>query len=1477
MRNLAVGLVVLAVTTLAACGGGSSAPNTNPLLITSTALPSAASGQTLNHVIPITGGYGGPYRLSVIAGRLPDGLTLDNATHSIVGTLLEAGTFFFRIQVIDVGGTPFQSTAADFNWNVTVGAVQIVDARPEFFPVGTQTDADGNVVNPDYPALPNTVYNQFASIQLVVAGGFPPYSCQLIDDPSNPDDGDLPQGAIIPADSCSIVGSPAEVRAGGAPFIITIEATDSHGSTGRLTMQWKITTPPIIIATEDLPDGRQGRTYTVTLIVAEGVPPFNFEFVACDVARDGEGEPLVDYQSPNPPVVTSDCSRTRPEHANGALAKIDATYYPPQDLLGPNYAALGYVAPPEGIFLGDIETSPFVTAGTITGIPRRRGDFQVNLHVESSLVPNEAGQQAWRRYEFSMLPPDNPLQQDPVYTLEDVFIPAPPYSTLPEIEAGTAFNPDVSSHPAAGLQLLAFGGVPRDGRTDAPHASQVSSIEGTGPGQEVPNTYSWTVAWDPDGNGGFQPSGLVFDSSGVLSVPDPNSVQRTSPMEVQFCAFDSALPVQLASQDCRKVSLSIGPDKVMITESDTPASYQFNGDLTSNDSNHKLRVLEPFTAIPAIIRDINSGDISPTHSLPATTGLAASGVQTLLEGMDILRIAVNPTGWWDDAHGLNPAGGRPFQHGDSIRRYPYQGSGSPDTSWQPNVTAVDLPDCTSPSVTHAPNSGVYTNGGNLYAFASDDYLGFFILRPDATVYVPAAFDRSTYNAMGDGWVQDSSVSDKNSMLRMPQISISPDGRFAAVKLRTVETNIFESAFSTKVLLFSLTGEKAFAGATYKILDTGSLGGSTTGVYQYGTSIALTNRYIYWLCGNNTGSEAAWHGHFIYRYEITNATGTVTAAATAGSFLAPNFSTNWTNNVAQPMQTAFHKFDSITSFQSVFDPSTSGFTQIEIASSEMYLYDGANLDEQGLAPMPFRVSRNGNVCAILAAVDPNTTFHANVMNHHVWADVNGVGLRQVSTAQRHSPQGGGRGYGLAYGPNSVPHWARYTGPTTGFEVSDDGSKIAVVVNRRTGSISSFSSNNWDNDRQDLIGFSTTDNWSTSAEAFISGNDAGSSRRFAGSSKWRFGSLVFTKDNQGLVFWAGVPWSPTNAGGGAHTFVGTFYSYEFSTDTLKSILPTADGGNSGGLVTYTTASPFNPSTTDWTTAAGLVKPVGGFLSRNRDFFYVTTLGALSTSKQTNMQVIGVNIRTLNNAASINGIPDGRAFAVSNWPAQRGFLSTYLYYPFYSLGSQRYFMPGRGMGGGMQVMAEDGGTVFFATHRQSNGPSNSPDSFAGGPHIPTYWGDYGGYSGEVYAMSADVGGAARALTSLGGGDFVGRNITYLESSNSGGELAFVYQAGNVSQYNYSAERVGYIRRIAFTSTGALANTPTVHLLESSNGRAGDSMAHGPLGDRLYYAYKSGISDEAQKELVEARISGSSTTPTIRRFATGNEQRFNVLTAGR
>jgi hypothetical protein len=1224
------------------------------------------------------------------------------------------------------------------------------------------------------------------------------------------------------------------------------------------------------------------------MTIVDGVGPFAFEFVKCDVNRDAFGEPTVVYQSPLPPTITPACASQR----------VTAADYPAQNLMGPDYRA--FAVPPEGIVLGDGPGGiALADPGILTGVPRRRGTFRVVLHVSSQVASTARGQHAWKVFEFDVAPADPfpAFDHDPDYTLGTAFSAVPPYVRIADAEVGVAaYNPDVATHPTAGLQLLAQGGVRKDGLTDAPHASEVVSIEGTLPGQEDGSTpgggFDWTVDPNPAGDGdaySVLPPGMALDGwTGVWRVGNAALLAKQSPQALEFTVRDQQLPVQLRNVATRRVNFAVGPDTLVITESTTSSTITTGSNWwPMNDNAQTVRICLPFTGAPVVVRDLLLTDMSATHGVPSTTGLSGStALDTLLSDQDMLRVCVNPAGWWNDVHNLHPYGARSGTHAD---RNGYDNyiwgendlSSATDYSRQPTVTAVEIPAYRpdgSPFVSHDPANGVYTNGGKLYPFANGSYFGAFVVRSDASIYVPFAIgtgesvNGATYNGFGDGMMLAWAATSR-SQLRIPHMAVSPDGRFAAMKIKTNATLFTETAATTKIVVFSLTGEKPFGGQTWCIVDSGSVGNATTGTYLYAPSMVLTNSHLYYLCGNLQGTfttETPSRQHFVYRFQIANpTTGAVVAGATgAGALLgkADPLETAWTNTVSSPMQTRFQLY---------MNPLVSGF-----ATASFMHMDGGNLLENSLAPLPFRVSANGRSIAILAMVD-QTVLGANSQAFHVWVDFEGQGVRRLSSAPRHMTGGGSRGYTLARGSssNTYENWHRYAGSTPQLEVSDDGSKVAVVVNRFAGT-PTFSSpaSSWATAREDVIAYRTTDNvnWT---EVPITGDGVSNVFSAAGAALWRFGSLTFTKDNAGLVFWGGFStyWaaSTTSSYQTSHMYAGTLYGANVATPagianvTVTSLLPASEGGASAGVASYTTASPYNPTLPagTYSAVAGVIKPYGGFLSRNREFMYVVNKGGLNASSA-EYRLVGVNVRSTNPLASVNGHPDFRAFAVGGWPTRRGFISgTYNYYAQYGLSLTDY--PAyRKHGMCLQVMPNGTGWVFFGSQYQSNGPTAGQSTTLGGPFYTTYSYDYASYGGEIEGFNADVGGQVVRLSSFGTDTQI-RRMHFLEPTDGGQAVAYVFDTFGTNNGSVSNEQLHVVGNIGFDAgTGASTGTPLRRSVETSPSRISDAFSFNSAGTRLYYAV--GTTNENAKTLKEATITASGVTY---RTLVGSGKRFNVI----
>lgn len=1536
LSTLALPAVVAASLGLAACGGGGHGfrvANQN-ISVPSSVLPTAVSGQQIDFQIPLDGGCGGPYTMSVIAGQLPPGLTLDNATRSIVGTILQEGNYNFTIQIDDTGCEPFSSVTVAYSWGIAIGPVVIAACDPPFIP-NAQYNPPNTTKWPVLEGIRTTVFGAFATFNFTFAGGYPPYNLEVIDDVADPQDtrwipppGSLPQGMNISNGIAggSFTGAPQQAS-GNQPFILTFQVTDSLGNTGIRKVQWKVDTPPIIIATTNLPNGRCGLNYGQTIQIVDGVPPFKFELTSLH-------QNVLVENSPNAP--TLDVGTVSVLSGVSSLRQVAPGCYPPQNAAsGPLY---GHITP-EGVYLKD-------DAGQFTGVPRRTGTFSWHLHVRSGLVPNEFGQHKWHTYsnvsfapseQAPINPPQVPFAYGSLATWTQAgLLSQPPNAldALPSLEKGSTYNPDGGP---AGVSCIALGGVAKDGRLDAPHESEATDVSLGSPvydpafppasTAEFPGSYDWVVDWNPLALGTVAPVGLNFlPETGLFHVPVPANLVPQNFQTIRLTTRDEQLPTPTYPNSITALlQFEIGPDKVIITRSTTAYSGTQSGP-GLNDHDQTVEVVEPTVSV-VNTRALTNADDLTANGMPTTLSLGAAPpvptLSTLLTGIDIMRVTINPTGYWDDTFGLSSQAARPFQHADPNRYYTYgamswqSGQSSVFNTWEPNASAVDLPNAIAGTgsvapILNVPASGVFGDGGRLYAFQSSTHFGVFVVRKNGDIYVPVAFNMaaSGFRGFGDGHLQPRNP-DIRSHQQMVQMTVSPNGRYAAMKLKTNlntgQASFQEAASSTRIVLFTLTGENLFdsgaplftpATKSWKIISTGSAGNTTDGVFQYAQSLALTDNFLYYLCGNHTSTLSSWKEHRVYRHGLGS-------IGTAGAALSPGVV--WTNSggTTNMLQTPFQLHDTdienYVGFVTTFSPT---FSQTQVntpfTSRDMYLRDGWNAVETGLAPMPFRVSGDGTTCAILAGAETNSTNHASNQLHHVYADISGTFTKVSDATARHSPQGGGRGYSLARGPMNYRHWGSYTGPTTGFEISHDASKIAVVVNRQNSLVNGFSNTNWYNFTQDVIAYTKTGATTWSSPMQVTGIEGAGTPRFSTSYLWRYGSLIFTKNADGLLFWAGYQnWPGTAADVRAQTAYqsGTYYSFRFSDSQLRSVFAQADGGpNSGQAVvsvfpiTPTPFTTFNP-------IQGRIKPAGGFISRNRNFAYIMTFAAIAPSDNTANQLLAIDITDLTLGASLSpGRLKGNGFKVGGQVTRRGFGSEGTYAPTSVFGGPTsfaqqdpvgYYAPSNAVGAGEQVMARNSGYVFYASHYQRSGPTNNTTAqFAQqvpqGPEHPTYYGGEHAWGGHVEGFSSDIAGPVARMTSTSlTGDSVTRGVHYLEVHESGKSLAYVLDtSGNVA--GLTTEQVGMVQNIGFdAATGAVQAGKLEKILQinagtNSVGRAGGSMALSVNGRKLYVAFGLSASNEQSKTVYEWSTGATSAATWPVRSAPG-VARFEVLATGR
>ncbi len=211
---------------------------TQPLYITTGALPDASPGQPYSAVMEATGGTP-PYAWSITSGGLPASLSLAPASGAIDGVPEEPGRALFRVSVTD----------ADRN---TDTVEQSITVKGEALAILTEALAEGRA---------GERYEQ----ELSATGGAPPYSWQ-----SYPVS--LPAGLSIDPSRGVISGTPE--RAGDTP--LTIGVLDARGEKASAKFDLVIRAAALVIATSSLPQGLRGAPYQASLAAEGGIAPYRW-------------------------------------------------------------------------------------------------------------------------------------------------------------------------------------------------------------------------------------------------------------------------------------------------------------------------------------------------------------------------------------------------------------------------------------------------------------------------------------------------------------------------------------------------------------------------------------------------------------------------------------------------------------------------------------------------------------------------------------------------------------------------------------------------------------------------------------------------------------------------------------------------------------------------------------------------------------------------------------------------------------------------------------------------------------------------------------------------------------------------------------------------------------------------------------------------------------------------------------------------
>jgi PKD repeat protein len=247
-------------------------------------------------------------------------------------------------------------------------------------------------------SLPTGTVQSFYSRQLNAQGGSPPYQFALLS-------GTLPPGITLHPDSGMIEGTPTQ--AGGFTFGIEVADTLGQKGTGPLLLLIEsVTANPIQILTQSLPPATAQMSYSTTLNVSGGVPPYQFDLesgrLPTGLALDGSSGAIsgVPAQSGS----TSFTLRVRDSASGQATAPLSLTVQPALDPLAITTSSLpqameqaAYSAalsatggtPPYqfAISAGSLPAGITLTAGNglLAGTPTQFGIYPFDVTVSDSV------------------------------------------------------------------------------------------------------------------------------------------------------------------------------------------------------------------------------------------------------------------------------------------------------------------------------------------------------------------------------------------------------------------------------------------------------------------------------------------------------------------------------------------------------------------------------------------------------------------------------------------------------------------------------------------------------------------------------------------------------------------------------------------------------------------------------------------------------------------------------------------------------------------------------------------------------------------------------------------------------------------------------------------------------------------------------------------------------------------------------------
>lgn len=204
--------------------------------IITTSLPEATVGISYETSLEADGGVT-PYLWSIFSGGLPNNLQLNGNTGVISGTPTESGSFSVAFKVID---TIDNWTIKDFNLTVQGAPLSITTEN-----------------------LANGLVGIYYEVMLEAEGGSPPYDWQI-------SSGELPEGLALNNETGIISGRPVQTD----HLYFTVQLTDQNNNQDSKSFDILTEAQPLVILTENLPEGRIGMQYSFGLEASGGQLPY---------------------------------------------------------------------------------------------------------------------------------------------------------------------------------------------------------------------------------------------------------------------------------------------------------------------------------------------------------------------------------------------------------------------------------------------------------------------------------------------------------------------------------------------------------------------------------------------------------------------------------------------------------------------------------------------------------------------------------------------------------------------------------------------------------------------------------------------------------------------------------------------------------------------------------------------------------------------------------------------------------------------------------------------------------------------------------------------------------------------------------------------------------------------------------------------------------------------------------------------------